>query len=170
MTAKNALMETSVPALNETLPPSVRAWLQQADRAEIYLSTPTPPIAEDVLRAAISTIEKSLTPATPKEIAECLQWLRMVTVSRETDPIDLGKVVAIFSLELGSHSAEVWSTAVREYAHEQRWWPALADLSERMSAITGRRKVAIARLKWAIKRQAEEAETDAWREKQIAAA
>lgn len=110
-----------------SLPRSSRqAIADERGITRIQLERPIYPVEEtDRLKTLLET---ALSPSTTSQIGPELTACLSVTKSRERDGIDLKMMVARFMDELLVYPADIVQTALRNWARDETFWPALAEI------------------------------------------
>lgn len=91
----------------------------------------SPAIPVDV-RAAMMDLVTALTEPGGEEggvsaMVECLTTTR----SREHSELDMQTMIGVFARDLAGFPADVVSTAFRQHARCEKWWPAFSEILER---------------------------------------
>ncbi len=86
------------------------------------------------LESARSIATEMLRPAHPKLILKELARLRMLTVSRDIGA-DVELLLAAYTAELRDYPADIITEALRAWPKTQRFWPSLAELTERLNRL-----------------------------------
>jgi len=98
-----------------------------------------PPAAD--LAAAAMMIRGALQPAVPQTIKAELARLRATTISRNADQADLTLTFAAYADAFRDYPADIVIEACRFWARNEKFWPALSELLERMDRKFRRRRL-----------------------------
>jgi hypothetical protein len=95
--------------------------------------------APDDIDIAVAIAEEILRPATEAAVIAELGRLRALTVSRDIHE-DIGIVFAVYTDELKRYPMDAVREVLREWPRSQRFWPSMAELTERLEHIVTPRR------------------------------
>lgn len=137
-------------ALQASLPPSVKTsvreiWVDKGtletgwdgELATIELTHPIPP--RD-LSTAIHTVESTLKPMPNAEIQKGLARLRLLTKVKQESTEDIRLSLAIYAEEMAPYPADVVRHILKTQPSMSMWWPAWAELKDRLELHTRKRR------------------------------
>ncbi len=102
-------------------------WDGQVIRYEMIRE---PPAADMAL--AIQIAEAIQEPASEREVLAELTRVRVLTVSRDQGTADIELLMAAYADELKRYPADVMREVLRDWPRHSRFWPSLAELTERL--------------------------------------
>ncbi len=84
------------------------------------------------LAASLALVDGALRPAPKTVIQSELARLRVMTKSRNENQADLTMTAAAYADALAEYPADVVADALRNWAACEKWWPAWAELKDRL--------------------------------------
>jgi hypothetical protein len=85
-------------------------------------------------------VAKSLTPMTPSECLGLLGEMKLSTICRPEQGHDLEAQLALYARKLQEYPADVVRKVLTTQPNQSKWWPAWAELKERLDVFSERRR------------------------------
>ncbi len=141
-------------ALIHSLPHSVRSCLATKESGRFtedgrFLGvTKTYSLAADpaALDEARETVEGAMAPMERDELVKCLGQLRALTAAKNTGETDLKLVLSAFASRLTRWPADVVREVLESQSSISKWWPAWAEVEERLVELAAPREALLATL------------------------
>lgn len=105
-----------------------------------------PTMTEETRARAIATVRHSLTPMTQSECLGLLGELKLLTKCRPEHTYDLEAQIAIYERRLQEYPADVVRKVLTTQPNMGIFWPAWAELKERLDVHSARRRVLLSTL------------------------
>jgi len=123
------------------LPPEVQSSLKSnySKTGELTGYTLTGAHGERAIEAARRTLKLSLKAISPREAVDLLSELKALTRPAQGDTTDLAVTLRAYAKRLSEYPADVVRHVLN--THDSPWWPAWAELSERLEIHSYRRKL-----------------------------
>lgn len=135
-------------ALEASLTPTANSWLKAAMFNESqtwripehrHTLKPLPTCSETELFNALTMVKYSLTPMTGAECQKALLELKVLTASRTEQTDDIKLTVELYRRRLEKYPADVVRHVLQTQPSRSRWWPAWAELEERLEPLSRQR-------------------------------
>ena len=129
----------------ERLPPCVKSFLKTEARwratSHCDNAGPPPSLTAETRRAALAILDAAMTPAPPDQVKRLLGELKLLTVPKSGDMVEEIKAqILIYARKLADYPADAVLTVLRTQPDQSKFWPAWAELKERLDARTWRRR------------------------------
>jgi hypothetical protein len=136
----------------ESLPPCVRSWLKAR---QTYLETshcdnskPPAPLTEDMRRQSLAVLKQAMVPMDQRKTLGLLGELKLLTIPRTgDDPEEIRAQILIYARKLADYPADAVHEVLTTQADQSKFWPAWAELKDRLDARTWQRTEAMKALK-----------------------
>lgn len=99
-----------------------------------------PAMSEATLARATALVESSLTPMTPSECIDLLVAMKLLTKARPEQAKDQEAQLVIYGRKLAEYPADVVRKVLTTQPDVLTWWPAWAELKERLDLHSRRRR------------------------------
>jgi len=133
--------EKTMVAVKASLPPEILSSLKSnyTKMGELTGYTLTGVHGERAIEAARRTLKLSLKAISPREAVDLLSELKALTRPAQGDTTDLAVTLRAYAKRLSEYPADVVRHVLN--THDSPWWPAWAELSERLEIHSYRRKL-----------------------------